>query len=60
MVDSLNPCNLFIRAKTREKDTYFEDGIVQSLENRGSLWKKLMEKVYTSEFIKEVYSSRLQ
>jgi hypothetical protein len=30
-----------MRAKTREKDTYFEAGIVQSLENRGNLWKKL-------------------
>ena len=30
-----------IRAKTREKDTYFEVGIAQSLENWGNLWKKL-------------------
>ena len=30
-----------MRAKTREKDTYFEAGIAQSLENRGNLWKKL-------------------
>ena len=36
-----------MRAKTREKDTYFKAGIAQSLENRG----KLMEKDCKSEFI---------
>jgi hypothetical protein len=30
-----------MRAKTREKDTYFGASIAQSLENRGNLWKKL-------------------
>lgn len=25
-----------------EKDTYFEDSIVQILENRGNFWEKLM------------------
>ncbi len=33
-----------IRAKTREKDTYFEAGIVQSLENRGKL-NQLVDKL---------------
>ena len=32
--------NVYAHA-TREKDTYFEVSIVQSLENRGNLWKKL-------------------
>ena len=36
-----------MRAKTREKDTYFEAGIAQSLEK----WGKLMEKAYKPEFV---------
>ena len=40
-------CNLPIRAKTREKDTYFEAGIAQSLEK----WGKLMEKAYKLEVV---------
>lgn len=42
-----------MRAKTREKDTYFEAGIVQSLENRENLW----EKAYKLEFIDTMQSS---
>ena len=32
-----------MRAK-KKKDTYFETGIAQSLENNGNLWKKLTNR----------------
>ena len=43
---------MLIRAKTREKDTYFEVGIAQSLENRGNLWKKLTNWKLCKGFLK--------
>ena len=42
------PCNLSIRAKTREKDTYIEFSMAGSLENRGKL-RELIDKLQFAE-----------
>ena len=45
------PCRYLIRAKTREKDTYIEFSIAESLENKGKL-RKLIDN---SQFVVNIY-----
>ncbi|HRM98651.1 MAG TPA: hypothetical protein PK541_07400, partial [Agathobacter rectalis] len=45
------PCDYLIRAKTREKDTYIEFSIAESLENKGKL-RKLIDN---SQFVVNIY-----